>query len=182
MYVSTKRISTLLGLFSLPAGKIFLISLLCWLLSFAYCKQRYWRDPHSAFFNSDHVYDLKYSALRTAQANAFVDAISQPGVVAKKASAQPEICAAFVTVPRNGKNYMVQAIGSMLEGLAEEERSKLFVYALFASTIPTSHPTWNATWLRNAADLVGTYEVTAETLTHLQELEEKRNFYEKGVL
>ncbi|KAH8593772.1 hypothetical protein B0O99DRAFT_546343 [Bisporella sp. PMI_857] len=183
MILHAKRLRPLLTLIlHSPAGKVFLSSLALWILSFAYCSHRYWRDPHSAFFSSTHVYDLQYSESRNTQADAFIEAANHPGTIKlKKASGKPEICAAFVTVQRQGKAYIAQAIASMLEGLTDGEREKLYSYVLFADTRPEVHDIWNATWLREAVDKAEGYDVSTETLTHLKELEEKRNFYEKGV-
>lgn len=165
-----------------PAGKVFVASLSCWLLLFTYCKFRYWRDPHSAFFKSDHVYDLKYSAFRESQANAFIDYASRTSTTFKKASADPEICVVWLTAQRDGKNYIDPAIGSMLEGLTEKEREIMLVHVFFVNTDPSVHPSWNATWLRKAVDAAWSYDIDDETLAHLQELEQARNFQEKGVL
>jgi len=99
-----------------------------------------------------------------------------------KVSENPEICAAFVTVRRDGKQYIDVAVGSMLEGLTDEERSKLYSYVFFANTDPAVHPTWDKPWLRNAVDAALSYNVSESTMEHLRELEEKRDFYAKGVL
>lgn len=164
-----------------PAFKVFLISLFCWLLSFVYCKGRYWRDPHSAFFDSEHVYDLQYSAVRESQANAYINLASLPSTTLKTASSNPEICAAIVTVKRDGKNYFEPAIGSMLEGLADDEREKLFLYVLFANTDPSVHLSWNTTWLNKAVDVVESYRISNLTRDQMQVLEEEHEFAEKGV-
>lgn len=182
MLLSTKWVRHLLNrAVHSPATKAFILSLLCWLLSFAFCKARYWRDPHSAFFNSDHVYDLQYSAIRDAQAESLIHAVSQ-NTKPRNISGEHEICAAFVTVRREGKNYFEAAVGSMFEGLADVEREKLFLYVLFADMDPTVHPSWDALWLQRLVDSYETYQVDNATLEHLQVLANERNFREKGVL
>jgi hypothetical protein len=183
MMVPIKNIRILLQrlLFS-SAGKVFVTSAICWLLVFQYCRNRYWREPHSAFFQSEHVYDLQYSEYREEQANEFIDRAIDPNVTLGKASAHPEICAAFVTVKRENKQYIDAGVGSMLEGLTDEERSKLYAYVLFANTNPTIHPTWDQPWLKSSVDAALSYNVNDTVMEHLCELEEKRDFYEKGVL
>jgi hypothetical protein len=164
-----------------PAGKTFILSLCCWLLAFAYSKNRFWRNPHSAYFNSDYAYKHQYSGFRASQADAFIAAATNNNSVSK-ASASPEICAAIVTVQRN-PSYVNHAIASMLEGLSDEERSRLFVRILFADTVPSVHSSWNATWIQNAVDLVATYDgVSSEMLENLREMQEQRDFGAKGVL
>src|SRR3954468_8902072 len=90
---------------SSPAGRTFLISLAVWLLAFFYCRHRFWRDPHSAFFQSEHVYEWKYTAYRRFQGISFLDGLEKQNAPAAKASDNPEICAAFVTVKREGEQY-----------------------------------------------------------------------------
>jgi hypothetical protein len=46
---------------------------IAWLLAFIYCHGRYWRDPHSAFFQSETVYEQRYSKYRALQAQAFIE-------------------------------------------------------------------------------------------------------------
>jgi hypothetical protein len=165
------------------AGRTLLLSLFIWLAAFTYCKHTYYREPHSAFFKSEHAYDQKYSLFREEQANTFINSVSASNTTIAKAGANevPEICAAFTTVRRDGKQYIDAAVGSLLEGLTENERSKLYLYVLFANTVPEVHESWNATWLRSVADEVGSYDVSPEELNHLKELEEKKDFREKGV-
>ncbi|TAQ87813.1 hypothetical protein B7494_g3839 [Chlorociboria aeruginascens] len=161
-----------------PAGRVLVISLACWLLAFTYGKFKFWRDPHSAFFNSDHVYDLHYSQYRERQANEYIENAAK---AVHKGGLNPEICAAFVTVRRETKQYVDAAIGSLLADLTEEERSKLHLYVLFANVDPTIHPTWKQPWLENVVDEAVGYNVSSDVLAHLKELEEKRDFQEKGV-
>lgn len=164
------------------AGRTFIVSLISWLLVFQYCHLRYWREPHSAFFHSEHVYELKYSQYRETQADAYIELAKAPSAPLAKASATPEICSAFITVKRENKQYIDVAVGSMLEGLTNEERSKLFAYVLFANVDPTVHPTFNQPWLNNAVDAAGGYNVSEEVMAHLRDLEERRDFRAKGVL
>ena len=165
-----------------PAGRAFLISLTCWLLAFTYCRFRYWRDPHSAFFNSDHVYDWKYTAYRRNESLDFLAELGKQNSPPRKAALDPEICAAFVTVKREGEQYVNAAIGSMLQGLTEWERSKVYLSVLFADNEPSTHPTWGQQWLSQATDWTGTYNVSAETRNHLRGLMNLHLFKEKGVL
>ncbi len=87
-----------------------------------------------------------------------------------------------MTVRREPKQYIDQAIGSMLEGLSYAEKEDLFVFVLFANGDPSIHPTWNATWLRAAVDFATTYEVGEEELARLREMEEKYDFQQKGIM
>jgi hypothetical protein len=172
--------------FGLPAFKVFVLCAILYLLTFEYCRIRYWRDPHSAFFDSSGVYDWKYSLVREHEANHYIsfqnnnDDPKADDLV--KSSDEPLICAAFVTVKRDFDNYFVESIGSMLEGLDPRERRAIHLEILFANTDPTRHPNWDERWMHRVADSIATYNVSESTFQYLQKLEADRNFREKGVL
>lgn len=68
-------------LLKFSAAKTLLAAAILWLLLFQYGRYRFWRDPHSAFFNDRNVYDLKYSIYREYEAHHFVsryNALSEP--------------------------------------------------------------------------------------------------------
>lgn len=173
--------SLLRHVLTLPASRALLITAALWLVAFAYCKHRFWRDPHSAFFSSESVYDFHYSADRQAQAQAYISRASESTEVLPKASGTPEFCAAFVTVKRENIQYVDEAVASLLEGLNEEERGSLSLQLLFADTETKKHPSWEKAWLRNAVDGMVGYNVSEDTLKELQIWEKERNFYKKGV-
>lgn len=142
---------------------------------------RFWRDPHSVFFNSDYVYDPLYSLARKSDADRIVSAANStvlgnmPEPI--KAGKDPIICAAFVTVTRDKIQYLDQSIGSMLEGLDEQDKSALWLDVYFVDINASKHPDWSAPWLHGLADSVGTYNITDVEMIHTKEMEKKRNFY-----
>ena len=159
-----------------------LLTVILWLSACIFCKHQYWRDPHSAFFSSEHVYDLQYSLHRQEEADAFIKHATETGNMLSKSKGTPDICAAFVTVKRENVQYVDEAIGSLLAGLTIDEREKLFVAVLFADTETAIHPSWQQPWLLNAVDKVSGYNVSNEVMKHLKVWEKERNFYRKGVL
>ncbi|KAB8074374.1 hypothetical protein BDV29DRAFT_156733 [Aspergillus leporis] len=169
--------------FSSLAGKVLLASLLLYGLAFEYCRLHYWRDPHSAFFDDTHVYDLKYSLFREHEALQYISAynakIDPPNSTI--ASSNPRMCLAFVTVKRDHVNYFDASIGSLLSGLDDRERRALSVNVLFANTNPELHPSWRQLWMDRLMDSVSSYNVSDEDFRRLQALEESHNYYEKGV-
>ncbi len=80
-----------------PAIRAFLLSAAVYIAAFTYCSYAFWRDPHSAFFKSDHVYDLKYSASRQADGLELVKAAnsSEGATNILKAGENPALCAVF---------------------------------------------------------------------------------------
>ncbi|CAD0101450.1 unnamed protein product [Aureobasidium mustum] len=161
-----------------PAGRALGLTVVLWLITFFYCKHKFWRDPHSAFFDSSTVYDQGYSNVRSQEGLNF---LSQAKPMIDIPSPDPVICAGIVTVRRNPIQYLNKTIGSMLAGLTDEERSAIHIRLLFAETEPQMHPDYHQRWLGHL-ESAETYNVTSESLAHLRELEEARDFYEKGVL
>ena len=175
-----------------PTLRALLASLLTYLLAFSYCSHTFWRDPHSAFFRSERVYDLHYSLLQRSRAQEFLGAANTTiedadatGAGGKRtfklAGAEPVLCAAFVTVARE-TNYFAEAVGSMLEGLTDQEREQLYLFVLFADTQSDKHPSWQEPWLRRVVDAAEPYKISDADLARVREAEEKRNYYVKGVL
>ena len=172
--------------YRIRAIKAFFVSAILYLFAFQYCRNRYWRDPHSAFFDISHVYEWKYSLIREHEANHYVSFQEnnddlKPGEIVKSGD-NPLLCAAFVTVKRDVDNYFEESIGSMLEGLDPRERRALYLKVLFANTDPTRHPNWAQRWMDRLVDSAETYNVSESTFQYLQKLEVDRDFRTKGVL
>jgi hypothetical protein len=168
----------------LRASKVFLSALLLWLLLFQFCRIKFWRDPHSAFFRERYVYEMDYSLHREREARHFIsrhNADLEPPLYVKS-DPTPLMCVALVTVRRDMDDYFEASVGSLLEGLDKQERSKLYLSLLFANTEPRLHPSWGQRWIERLADSATTYNVSDSQLEHLKSLERERNFYEKGVL
>ncbi|KAE9369310.1 hypothetical protein N431DRAFT_427493 [Stipitochalara longipes BDJ] len=163
-----------------PAGRVLIATAMAWLLAFFYCRGRYWRDPHSAFFRSETVYEQQYSKYRASQAQAFIEHAATDTSLAK-VKGTPEVCAAFVTVKRETTQYVDNAVASVMEGLTAGEREKLFLYVLFADTEAGRHPSWEQPWLANSVDLAVGYNVSEDVMKDLKEWEEKKEWYKKGL-
>jgi hypothetical protein len=167
------------------AGRTFFISSTCWLLLFTYCQLHFWRDIHTSFFQPKHAYDFKYTLVRQRQAHDLLHTLQRQSSQVSKASPHPDICVAVVTVKRPGEQYIDAALASMLQGLTKWERKQLHLMVLFADPDPTVHPTWNQPWLDKAVDWTGTYNVSEEVHSQLQEWMEQRsqhNLFEKEAL
>lgn len=137
------KLPLLLHLFmTTPAGKTFLASLFLFSLAFSWCRIQFWRDPHSAFFDDTHVYDLKYSLTREHQARRFISEYNAQALQphATKASSEPLMCVAITTVRRYGIDYLSASVGSLLAHLHPQERATLSVNVFFADTDPQVHP------------------------------------------
>lgn len=181
---------------STRAARALLVCLALWLVGFTYGRLFLWRDPHSAYFRSDTVYDLDYSAARQAEARAFIANVSRaeadhdaadtrPGDARPKTGPSPAVCAAFVTVRRESEAarlYLADAVGSMLAGLDPRERAALNLTLLFSNTDPASHPDWRAPWVRALVDTAAGYTGVSDLdMAGLRKAEEDRDLQLKGV-
>lgn len=167
-----------------PAAKLLLTAGVVYFLVFQFCRIRYWRDPHSAFFSIDNVFEWKYSLLREHEARHFTgiyNAPSDEGLESARGGDSPWMCAALATVKRDKDDYFEASVGSLLGGLDPRERKALHLSIFFANTDPSLHPSWQQKWVDRVADSVSTYNVTEDEFRHLQDLEQTSNFYEKGV-
>ncbi|PIG88626.1 hypothetical protein AARAC_000458 [Aspergillus arachidicola] len=171
-------------LLKLNATKVLLASVFLWLTAYESCRLRYWRDPHSAFFDGRNTYEWKYSLYREHEARRLIAGHNAPSdlPVYVKAGMDPTICVLFVTVKRDGDYYFEASVGSLLEGLDPRERSALCLNILFADTDPSRNPSWVQKWTDRLADKTRSYEVSEEKFSHPQELEKARNIHEKGIL
>ncbi|OOF95835.1 hypothetical protein ASPCADRAFT_168543 [Aspergillus carbonarius ITEM 5010] len=189
-----RALTQLTHILKLRASRIFVPSLLLWLLLYAYCRTRFWRDPHSAFFQDDHVYDLDYSLYRERESMHFLARHNAPTSppenefyysYAKNTSETenkpPAVCIAIVTVHRRQDTYFDASVGSLLKGLTEQERRAMYLTVLFADTDPMVHPSWGQKWVERLLDQARGYNVSAEQLEDLKMWEAERNFYKKGV-
>lgn len=77
MRLSQDLLDLPLRILSLPAARALLLCSLVWLLGFSYGRLFLWRDPHSAYFQSESVYDLGYSAVRQQEARDFIAQCTQ---------------------------------------------------------------------------------------------------------
>jgi GR25 family glycosyltransferase involved in LPS biosynthesis len=179
-----------LRILSFPAARALLVCGLIWLLGFSYGRLFLWRDPHSAYFRSEGVYDLQYSAVRQREAREFIakvttEATEDGAKPQPKAGPTPAVCAAFVSVRRDGdvaRMYMADAMGSMLSGLDPRERAALTVKLLFANTEPARHPDWNAPWVKPLVDDADGYHGLGRLeLAGLRKAEEEHDLQLKGV-
>jgi hypothetical protein len=183
-----------------PSIKALVVTVSLWVTIWLYCRHTLWRYPHGKYFQGEHVNDLVYSKYmddvgrkHVASANttnASGSAVSGPGIDQDgkvqqfaKARSDPLLCASFVTIRRDKKQYFEPAIGSMLAGLYPEERAALNLSILFADTDPTKHPDWNSPWVANLIDDANTYQnVPKDRWEEIKKAEKDKNYYIKGVL
>ena len=132
-----------------------------WLLSFRYCSLAFTRDPGSYFFDEQRGYQRQYSLKRERQAYSFLEVAnhSTSSPPANSSPSSPAICVGVATVAREGtEQYVRGTIGSLLEGLSDEERSQIYLMPFIAHTDPTAHPVHYEPWISVLPDKVLEYD------------------------
>jgi len=114
-------------------------------------------DPSSLFFNVRLAYQRRYTSFRINEAKEFISR-SRNAAQQSKASSEPSICLAIATVQRNGTMYFDLLLGSLLDGLSNEERKDIIVLPFIANIDPHAHYAYNETWLHDLSDEVLTYD------------------------
>ncbi|KAM7212137.1 hypothetical protein V8F06_012500 [Rhypophila decipiens] len=178
------------ALASTPAVRAVALSAIVWVSLFVYSHWVLWRNPHSAYFHSDNIYDLDYSVVRQNAGREYLQQFSNPSAntsdVRLHASENPALCVAFATVARDhpdAARYFSDSIGSLLAGLSPQERASFNLTVLFANLDPNKHRDWNAPWVSALIDHAAGYEwISDAERAELRRLEEARDFQRKGVL
>ena len=127
------------------------------------------------------MHTQKNPVVRTEQAMAFTDSASV-APFKRASSGAPEVCIGIPSVERKGPRYLRLAIGSIHEGLAQEERDRIHLLVLIAHTDPETHPAYHDSWLGNLVDAVLEYDVPPEELAHLADLENEPGLFREKAL
>lgn len=115
-------------------------------------------DPSALFFNATRAYGARYSSVRIAEAERFIDDVDVSDLdMARQAAIDPTVCVGVATVQREDARYFKILIGSLLEGLSEEERNDFVLMPFIANIDPYSHQAFHEPWLHRLADEVITY-------------------------
>ena len=89
---------------------------------------------------------------------------------------------AFCCIARDGARCLRTTIGSLLEGLTQEERDDVYLIAFIPHTQPDVHPAYHEPWLRNVVNQVLVYDLPQAELDRIAELEKEKELHrEKGL-
>lgn len=154
--------------------------LIFYVLAFCYCKYAYNHDPTSFFFDPIQGYARLYSLEREGQALAFIDAANVSSSPFKRQPI-PSLCIGIATIARSGKQYVQSTIGSLLEGLSEDQRSEINLSVLIAHTDPYVHPIFQEPWLKSVSNEVLEYHVSDDEMTRLRLWEDEHHYRNKSM-
>jgi hypothetical protein len=135
-----------------------------------YCRHANYRDPTSYFFDPTRAYERMYSADRIREADAFIRSAELLSAGPKPAQQTPVVCVGVATVTRRGEQYVRRTIGSLLDGLSEDERHSLYLNILIGHTDPSKHPIFDDKWVETLPNKVLEYKKT--DIARIQEWED----------
>jgi hypothetical protein len=142
------------------------------------------RDPTSYFFNPKKGYQPRYSALRRKQAAEFISAHNntERSGWPMRSNTEKRLCVGIPSLGRRGAQYVHETIGSLLEGLAAEERDEIFLILFIPHTDPTTHPFFGEPWLHELTDRVLTYDIEDSDVEDVRMMEDEGGvFVTKGL-
>ncbi|KAK5118247.1 hypothetical protein LTR85_008227 [Meristemomyces frigidus] len=131
------------------------------------------RDPGSWFFDPSTAYNHQYTDVRQRQAEAFVAAADTLPPFHRKGDfdTAAALCVGIPSIAREGVRYLRTTVGSLLEGMTQEERDGMHLIVFIPHTDPTVHPAYHEAWLAKLADDVLLYNLTESQLDHVAALE-----------
>ncbi|KAI4226529.1 MAG: hypothetical protein L6R40_008284 [Gallowayella cf. fulva] len=155
---------------------------LLWFLTYQYCRFAYSHDPTSYFFDQAHGYERRYSLHREQQAYNFIRAANNTSTRPIPTQIGHLMCIGIATVGRtSAQQYVRGTIGSLLQGLAEEERQSIYLMPFIAHTNPFDHPIYREPWLAAVSNRVLEYDLGDDDRAKLQQLEGGHHFRNKSM-
>ncbi|KAI1124828.1 integral membrane protein [Nemania abortiva] len=163
------------------AGNRFLLSfLLAFFLIYSiavfYLYHACHRDPSSVFWQPEKALQLSYSAFRKEQARRFTDQAERFEQVKWDNSTAPQLCIGIGSVSRHGFSYLRETLGSLLEGLDDLERRRIYITVFHAHTNQSQHEDSGAMWLHNIADSLPAYPSDDQLIDTIRALESDKSY------
>jgi hypothetical protein len=113
-----------------------------------YYRYTLYRDPTSYLFDPARAYDQVYSAVRIKEADAFMQSAELLPFGPEPSKQQPMMCVGVATVTRRDNQYVRRTIGSLLDGLSDEERGSIYLNILIGHTEPSKRPISGEKWVQ----------------------------------
>lgn len=152
-------------------AQLFIVFLIIFGFTVQVARERCWRDPSSVVFQAEKSHEPVYSALRRDQANHFIRQATTEPQSKTNQTEQPEICVGMASVARKAPRYFKDAVGSILDGLDEQERARMHLVLFIAQTNQSLHPAYGEGWIENVADTFLAYDLPEEKMEEVRDWE-----------
>lgn len=107
--------------------------------------------------------------------------VKNGSVSTPSAQGPPSTCLGIATVARPGEQYVGKTVGSLLEGLSQDQRNSLHVVLFFADTNPHQHPVYDEPWVKSVADEVVEYNISDIDMARLRTFEDEHQYWNKSM-
>ncbi|KFA46830.1 hypothetical protein S40293_05567 [Stachybotrys chartarum IBT 40293] len=147
---------------------------LVWFLLLVWCYHNSYDDPSSAFYNPDKAFDLRFSAVRAAEVDRYIQSLGEGALPGSKhavdsvAAVGPDghdadssnslLCIGIPSINRTINSFLERTVGSLVDALTAEERASIHIVVLLADRTPGQHSAYGQPWLTTLADDVVVYE------------------------
>lgn len=154
-----------------PIIRVFLFFVALFFCLTLYARSISSHDPGSAFFKPWSAYDASYSSLRAEQGDTYIDSVDNGTLSNIPKAEKPELCIGIASIARQGVRYLRTTVGTVLEGLSEQERANIHLILFIAHTNASDHPAYSEPWLHKVSDQVLLYNPDEVDIDHIASLE-----------
>ncbi|KAM0262926.1 hypothetical protein ACHAQJ_001519 [Trichoderma viride] len=128
---------------------------LFWILLFVFSSFYSYDDPSSIFFNADRAYKQRFSEVRAAEADAYVQ--NPPARVTPINPVDKLLCIGIPSVNRTTQSFLASTVATLSDTLTPEERASIRIVVLLANKSPSKHFAYGQDWLEPLVDEVLLY-------------------------
>ncbi|KAL7930651.1 glycosyltransferase [Trichoderma chlorosporum] len=112
-------------------------------------------DPSSIFFNADRAYEQRFSNVRAAEADAYIQ--NPPTRIQPIKPVDKLLCIGIPSVNRTTESFLTSTIATLSDTLLPEERASIRIVVLLANKSPLQHFAYGQDWLEPLVDEVLLY-------------------------
>ncbi|KAF4949243.1 hypothetical protein FSARC_13549 [Fusarium sarcochroum] len=145
---------------------------LIWSIALLWSYRNGYDDPSSAFYKSSIAFDRRFSAVREAQVDKYLE--REIHTVKRKARTEGQadnefLCIGIPSINRTTSAFLAHTVGSLVDTLTPNERNQIHIVVLLADKDPNKHFAYGQDWLFGLADdvLVYSNENTSDTAAEI---------------
>jgi hypothetical protein len=128
------------------------------LLGFTYFNSQ--DDPSSIFYDESRAFEQRFSAVRIAEADAYVESLpeAQSQISLPQTSQTSQLCIGIPSINRPTQSFLKHTLATLVDRLTPEQRSHVTLIVLLADREPRKHTAFGQPWLEALADEILIYD------------------------
>ncbi|KAI6774976.1 hypothetical protein HG530_001734 [Fusarium avenaceum] len=137
---------------------------LVWFIALLWSYRNGYDDPSSFFYKSRIAFDRRFSAVREAQVDKYLEREIYSHKHKERTEVQVEnefLCIGIPSINRTTSAFLAHTIGSLVDTLTPNERNQIHIVVLLADKDPKRHFAYGQDWLFGLADDVLVYSNTS---------------------